>query len=88
MSAAEKQAKVMAAKQRSTCRASGQQGHWERDLVCPKRIHQRRQERRQRIRIIGEEPSGLLVVALKGEHLDEEKQRQLDQEVRRLCRRW
>ena len=37
MTPQEKQAKVMAAKQRSTCRACGQQGHWERDAICPKR---------------------------------------------------
>ena len=33
----EKQARVLAAKQRSRCRACGQQGHWQRDWICPKR---------------------------------------------------
>ena len=33
----EKQARVLAAKQRSRCRACGQVGHWQRDWICPKR---------------------------------------------------
>ena len=33
----ERQAKVLAAKQRTRCRACGQQGHWQRDWICPKR---------------------------------------------------
>ena len=33
----EKQARVLAAKQRTRCRACGQQGHWQRDWICPKR---------------------------------------------------
>ena len=37
LSPEERQAKVMAAKQRSRCRACGQQGHWKHDPVCPKR---------------------------------------------------
>ena len=37
LSQEERQAKVMAAKERSRCRACGQQGHWKHDPVCPKR---------------------------------------------------
>ena len=37
MSVADRQAKVLAAKQRSRCRACGQVGHWQRDPICPKR---------------------------------------------------
>lgn len=33
----ERQARVLAAKQRSRCRACGQLGHWQRDPVCPRR---------------------------------------------------
>ena len=33
----ERQARVLAAKQRTRCRACGQQGHWQRDWICPKR---------------------------------------------------
>ena len=35
MTPQERQAKVMAAKQRSRCRACGQLGHWQRDPICP-----------------------------------------------------
>ena len=37
MSSQERQAKVLAAKQRSHCRACGQLGHWQRDPICPQR---------------------------------------------------
>ncbi len=33
----ERQARVLAAKQRTRCRACGQVGHWQRDWVCPAR---------------------------------------------------
>ena len=33
----ERQSRVLAAKQRTRCRACGQQGHWQRDWICPKR---------------------------------------------------
>lgn len=33
----DRQAKVMAAKQRSRCRSCGQMGHWQRDPICPNR---------------------------------------------------
>ena len=33
----ERQSRVLAAKQRTRCRACGQVGHWQRDWVCPKR---------------------------------------------------
>ena len=37
MPAHDRQAKVMAAKQRSRCRSCGQMGHWQRDPICPNR---------------------------------------------------
>ena len=37
MTSQERQAKVLAAKQRSRCRACGQIGHWARDPICPGR---------------------------------------------------
>eukprot|EP00435_Cladocopium_sp_Y103_P032430 s1165_g8.t1 len=37
LSSQERQAKVLAAKQRARCRACGQVGHWQRDPVCPHR---------------------------------------------------
>ena len=33
----ERQARVLAAKQRSRCKACGQVGHWRNDAICPKR---------------------------------------------------
>lgn len=33
----ERQSRVLAAKQKTRCRACGQVGHWQRDWVCPKR---------------------------------------------------
>ena len=35
LSSPERQAKVLAAKQRSRCRSCGQMGHWQRDPICP-----------------------------------------------------
>ena len=37
MTPADRQARVLAAKQRTKCRACGQQGHWQHDAICPKR---------------------------------------------------
>ena len=37
LSSQERQAKVLAAKQRSRCRSCGQMGHWARDPICPSR---------------------------------------------------
>ena len=37
LSPQDRQAKVLAAKQRTTCRACGQQGHWQNDAICPRR---------------------------------------------------
>ena len=37
MTPQERQSKVLAAKQRSRCRACGQMGHWARDPICPQR---------------------------------------------------
>lgn len=37
LSPQDRQAKVLAAKQRTRCRACGQQGHWQNDAICPKR---------------------------------------------------
>ena len=53
----ERQARVLAAKQRSRCKACGQMGHWRNDAICPKRKYKGKSKGGQKDGGKGKNPS-------------------------------